>query len=460
MSEREVDVIIVGAGPAGEVAAGRLGDAGLETVLVEDRLVGGECSFWACMPSKALLRPAQAVAEARRIPGAAEAVTGDLDVAAVLKRRDEIIHDLDDSGMLPWLEEKGVELIRGVGRLDGERQVRIGDDVLTAREAVILSVGSAPAIPPVPGLREAAPWTNEEVTTAKHVPGRLVVLGGGVVGVEMAQAYATLGSTVSLIEAGERVLAREEPFASEQIDAALQELGVSIHCGAKVASVLRHDDTTVTVTLEDGTELTGDELLCATGRRHKTDDLGVDTIGLEPGGPISVGEDMRVDGHPWLYAVGDVNGRALLTHMGKYQARVAAETILGRETRVMLSCDGGLSPRVVFTEPQVAAVGHTEASAREQGLAVRVLDVSTEGNAGGSFYGRNAAGTCRLVVDTERDLIAGATFTGVDVGDWIHAATIAIVGKVTMADLWHAVPSFPTRSEIWLKFTEAYEVAA
>ena len=452
MAEREIDVVVLGGGPAGEVCAGRLGDAGLEVVLVEAELVGGECSFYACMPSKALLRPGELLAEVRRIPGVREAVTGDIDVRAVLDRRDEIIHDLDDSNMEPWLDQHGIELVRGRGRLDGERRVKVGDDTLVARKAVVVATGSSSSIPPIEGLREAKPWTNREVTTAKSPPERLVILGGGVVGVEMAQAWSTLGSKVTLVEGSDRVLSREEQFAGEQVTAALHERGVDVQVGMKATGV-RASAGEVELELESGGPLRGDELLVAVGRHPRTDDLGLESVGLEPGKPIEVDDSMRAS--DWLYAIGDVNGRVLLTHMGKYQGRIAADGILGKDAHAIN--DDARSPRVIFTDPHVAAVGYTAEGAQGAGLNVRVVDVPTQSAAGASFYGRDdAPGTSRLIVDEDRRVIVGATFTGVEVAEWLHAATIAVIGEVPLERLAHAVPAFPTRSEVWLNLLEAY----
>ncbi len=422
----------------------------MKVAIVEQHLVGGECSFYACMPSKALLRPQELVHEAKRVPGLS--VTGP-EADAVLRRRDEVVHDLDDSSQLPWLEKRGIELVRGRGRLAGERQVEVDGRTLEAQRAVVLAAGSLAAIPPIDGIDEVDVWTNREGTTSKAVPDSLVVLGGGVAGVELAQAWCSLGSKVVVLEAGDCVLSREEPFAGHQVAAAMVEAGVDLRIEAKAERVARENGRVV-VTLAGGDTAEGDELLVVVGRKPPTEDVGLDTVGLEPGKYVDTDPTLKVPDHPWLYAIGDVNGRAPLTHMGKYHARLAADNIAGGDMRIEI--DGVRSPRVVFTDPNVAAVGHTLASAEKAGLNVRHVDIPTEGSAGGSFYGRNAEGTTRFVVDEDRQVLAGVTFVGPEVADFVQAATIAVVGEVPLAKLAHAVPPFPARSELWLYFLEEY----
>ena len=461
------DVIIIGGGPVGEVAADRAHQGGLSVALVERRLYGGECSYYACIPSKALLRPIHAVHAARRLQG----VTGaTLDPTGVLARRDGFIGGLDDAGQVRWAQDAGLDVVRGSGALTGVREVTVDGRRLTARYAVVLATGSSAAVPDIPGLRDAAPWTNIEATTSSTVPERLVVLGGGVVACELAQVYQALGSQVTVIERGERLLGRTEAFAGEAVAKALAEQGVSLRMSLSAASVSRpQPGGAVTVTLSDGSTVEADEVLCALGRTPSTEGLGLESVGVstDARGFVPVDERMTVDtgddGDPWLYAVGDVNGIALLTHMGKYQARACGDLIAARAggsepdgPAYLPSATGLGSPQVVFTDPEIAAVGLTATEATERGIRARVVDVPMTSAAGASLQADGYAGQARLVVDEDRSVVVGATFVGQDVAELVHGATIAVVGEVPLDRLWHAVPSFPTMSEVWLRLLEAY----
>ncbi|MFF2043073.1 dihydrolipoyl dehydrogenase family protein [Kitasatospora sp. NPDC058170] len=468
----EYDVIVVGAGPTGENVADRTAAAGLRTVIVEAELVGGECSYWACMPSKALLRPVAALAAARAVAGAREAVGGGLDAAAVLARRDSFASHWQDDGQVQWLRDTGIDLVRGHGRLAGERTVTVeaedgSERVLTARHAVAVCTGSRPVLPEgVPGLAEARPWTNREATGAPAVPGRLAVVGGGVVGVEMATAWRALGSEVVVLVRGDALLPRMEPFAGELVADGLRAAGVELRFGVSVASLERVDGVGVALLLEGGERLTADEVLYATGRAPRTADVGLEQVGLKPGGWMDVDDSCTVLGveGDWLYAAGDVNHRALLTHQGKYQARIAGAAIVARAQGRTLdtarwgahaaSADSAGAPQVVFTEPEVAAVGLTLDAAERAGLRVKTVDHDLGAVAGASLYGDDYRGRARVVFDLDRQVLVGATFVGPGVAELLHSATIAVVGEVPIDRLWHAVPAYPTISEVWLRLLE------
>jgi dihydrolipoamide dehydrogenase len=467
--EQTYDVVVLGAGSTGENLADVVVRGGLSAVLVEEHLVGGECSYYACMPSKALLRGTEAIEEARAVRGAAAAVTGEQDVAATLERRDSFTHDWDDAGQVQWVEGAGIDLLRGTARLDGERTVVVtgpdgGTTRLTARHAVAVCTGSAAAVPPVEGLPDVQPWTPREATSAKEAPRRLLVVGGGYVGCEMSFAWNALGSQVTLLQRGQRLLPGAEPQAGEAVLASLRQRGVDVRLGSDVQAARREDDEVVLVTA-DG-ELRGDEVLVAVGRQARTTGIGVDSVGLEPGRYLDVDDTLQVRGLPWLYGVGDVNGRRQLTHMGKYQARQAGAAIVARARGEQVStedwsphvatADRAATPSVVFTDPQVASVGLTSAQAREAGLPHRVVEYPIGSVAGAALFADGYEGTAIAVVDPEREVLLGVTFVGPAVAELLQSATIAVVGEVPIARLWHAVPAYPTVSEIWLRLLEAF----
>jgi dihydrolipoamide dehydrogenase len=465
-AREEFDVVVLGAGPVGENVADYAHRAGLSTAVVESALVGGECSFWACIPSKALLRTPNAVAAARRLPG----VRADFDPSAVLARRDRFVHDYDDSGQAEWLDGAGIRLVRGWGRLAGEKTVAVdtgdGTRTLTARHAVVVATGSTPVTPPIPGIDTVRTWGSRDATAAKEIPRRLGVLGGGVVGAEMAQAFARLGSQVTSIVRGDRLLASYEPTAGERVAEAFRADGIDVRLNQGLDAVAKAGDA-IALTLGDET-IEVDELLLATGRRPNSTDVGVDSVGLKPGEPLTTDDSglvRGVDGE-WLYAAGDVAGKVPLTHMGKYEARIAAAALAARAGGKPVdegpwgehaaTADRVAVPQVVFTDPEVAHVGRTAEQARAGGVVdVRAVEIDIA-VAGSSLHADGYSGTAVMVVDGTREVVIGMTFVGQDVAELLHSATIAIVGEVPLNRLWHAVPAFPTISEVWLRLLEAY----
>lgn len=474
----EYDVIVLGAGPIGQNVADRARATGLSVAVVERELVGGECSYWACVPSKALLRPVIAVSDARRVDGAREAVTGDLSSAGAFGRRNRYVTNWDDSGQADWVSGIGATLIRGHGRLAGDRRVAVSTPggeqrVLTARHAVVVCTGSRPALPDLPGITEAKPWTNREATDSSYVPERLAVVGAGGVGVEMATAWQGLGSQVTLLARGSGLLPRMEPFVGELIARGLAEAGVDVRLGAAVRALRRPDGGQLALELDDGSELTVSEVLFATGRAPLTDDIGLETVGLTPGSWLDVDDTCRVralaDG--WLYAAGDVNHRALLTHQGKYQGRIAGAAIGARAAGWALdtspwgahstTADHHAVPQAFFTDPEAAAVGLTARQAQDAGHRIRTVDVEIgDVVTGAKLYADGYTGRARMVVDADRGHLLGVTLVGPGVTEMLHSATIAVAGQVPIERLWHAVPCFPTVSELWLRLLEAHRDAA
>ena len=469
-----VDVVVIGAGPTGENVADRAVQGGLTAAIVESELVGGECSYWACMPTKALLRDAAALRAARALPAAGQAVTGELSAEAVLARRDQFTSWWNDSGQVDWLTGAGITLVRGHGRLTDTRTVTVTDadgttTTLHARHAVVVATGTAALIPPVTGLADVNPWTNREAAGAKSVPDRLAIIGGGVVGSEMATAYSALGSQVTLISRT-RILPGVEEFASKQVTDALESYGVTLHVDVDAVEAARDDAGDLRLTLSDGTTVTADEVLVAAGRVPNTKDIGLEAVGLRPGSWLEVDEALAVvdgEGHlekGWLYAAGDVNHRALLTHHGKYQARALGVLIAAKARgeepdlsdwgRHAATADERAVTQVIFTDPEVIAVGHTAESAKSAGIAVGDVDHDLGAIAGSSLHADGYRGQARMIIDERRKVLVGFTAGGPDTAELLHAATIAVVGEVPLDRLWHAVPAYPTISEIWLRLLE------
>ncbi len=481
MATEDYDLIVIGAGAVGENVADRATRGGLRTVVIERDLVGGECSYWACMPSKALLRSPAALRAATAVGGAREAITGDLDVNALLDRRDTFTSHWKDQGQVDWLESAGIDLIRGRGSIHGARKVIVttedeGQFTLTATHAVALCTGSAPLIAPIPGIASMVPWTSRDLTTVRNIPESIIIVGGGVVACEMATVFAQLGSVVTVLSRSQ-LLDSEEPFAGELVAESLIGMGVDLRLKTHISKLSRAADGTVHAVLENGAQIFAEQIAVATGRKPRTDDVGLDAVGLVPGDWLHVDDTMLVrdphtgssefDGESdWLYAIGDVNNRAPLTHQGKYQARAAGDVIVARAAGLAVTAepwsqyaataDHQAVPQAIFTEPEVASVGLTAAAAKKAGYEIRVIDYEIGHVAGAALHADHYRGTARIVVDESRRVLLGATFVGPEVAELLHAATIAVVAEVPIERLWHAVPAYPTISEVWLRLLEAY----
>lgn len=456
-TETATDVVVIGGGPVGENVAQYAIEGGLSVVIVEGELMGGECSYYACIPSKALLRPVDVASTTQHLPGVSESR---VDAHALLARRDAWVSNYDDAGQVSWAEGAGIPVVRGHGRIVADKRVEVnepsGSQVLIARKAVVVATGSVPSVPSA--FDDVHPWGSRDATGVIEVPQRLLVVGGGVVAVEAATWMAALGATVRMLVRGPSLLAKNEPFAGDLVRKALERAGVEVVLGAEITSASRVDarDTglgrihggEVTVSTSGSGTFTADEVLVATGRRPRLDDVGLDALGLTP-------DDALAGRTPdWLHAIGDAGGGAPLTHMGKYEARVLGAQLAGAsETPPPQNVP---VPQVVFTDPQVASVGLTEAEARSQvgDDAVVTAEVAYTSVAGASLLRDDAAGRAKIVVDRGRGTLLGATFVGPEAAEVVHAATVAIVGEVPVRVLRHAVPSFPTVSELWLRLLE------
>jgi pyruvate/2-oxoglutarate dehydrogenase complex dihydrolipoamide dehydrogenase (E3) component len=444
MDAEETDIVVIGMGPGGEDAAGRLAQAGLHVTGVEAKLVGGECPYWGCVPSKMMIRAANLLAEARRIPGMAGAATVTPDWSPVAARiRDEATDTWDDKVAVDRFRELGGHFVRGRGRITGRGEVTVdtadGPRVLRARRGVLLSTGTEPAIPPVPGLDGTRYWTNREAVETEQVPQSLIVLGGGAVGAELSQVFARFGAQVTVVEAMGRLLPMEEPEAGELLKTVFTREHIAVRTGARAERV-SHDGQAFTVDLADGGTLTAQRLLVATGRRAGLAALGIGTYGLdEAASTIAVDERMRAaDG---LWAIGDITGKGAFTHVSMYQAAVAIRDILGRDGP---PASYRAVPRVTFTDPEIASVGLTEEQARGQGLAVRTGTTQLPSSARGWIHKAGNDGFIKLIEDAQRGMLVGATSAGPAGGEVLGALVVAVHGQVPVADLRTMIYAYPT----------------
>ena len=488
-NELVFDAIVIGSGPAGRSVSADLVKNGLSVALIEAELVGGDCAYWACVPSKALLRPQEALNEAKHIEGASEAINGNaVNSESVFKRRDKFVENWDDTNFSRSLEQTGIKVTHGHGELAGQKRVRVKSSSsdksgqqqqqeywLTARHAVILATGSRAAFPSeIAGLVDSKPWNSRNATGAHKAPESLAIFGMGAVACEMATTMASLGTKeITIIGRDDRLLNKYEPFVGERLGQVFENRGIKVLTKRNIRRINRTTNNgdsksePFEILLDDNSKVTTAQFLVATGREPNTNSLGLETIGLQSGRWLDVDDTCLVKGveGEWLYAVGDISRRALLTHVGKYQGRVCAASIISRAAKKnpspaslpLATSDHDAVPQVVFTDPEVATVGLTESEARKKGFKnLRVIDRDMDGIPGAALHTDGYSGHARIIVDQDRRVIIGSTFIGPQVGDLLHAATIAIVGKVPMTTLRHAIPCFPTVNEVWLDLLDSY----
>ena len=437
MSAHECDVVVVGLGPGGEALVARLAKAGLAVVAVEAELVGGECPYWGCIPSKMFIRAGNLLAEARRIARLSGSASVTPDFSVVAKRiRDEATDNWDDTVAADRITNAGATLVRGHGRLAGDRTVEVDGETYVASKGVVLNTGTTAAVPPIPGLADTPFWTNREALKAEQAPASLIVIGGGAIGLELAQAYSRFDTDVTVLEVAPRILAPEEPESSELLAKVFESEGIGVHAGITIDRV-DHDGTTFTVTCGDTTH-EAEQLLVAAGRRSRLDDIGLDTVGVEADRFLTVSDDMQVT--EGLWAIGDVVGRGAFTHLSMYHAERAAKAILGEP----LGDYDGSFPRVTFTDPEVGGVGITEAQARDKGINVRVGLTDVSASSRGFVHGVGNEGLIKLVIDADRDVIVGATSAGPTGGETLSALAFAVRAEIPLATLRNTVYAYPT----------------